>query len=69
MTRCLSAGSQPFTSTFNGRWKKYDLKQEVEELGLQKQQIVILINPSELTAIPQESTVLGYAWNWDPSGI
>ena len=42
------------------QWTKNDLKQKVEELGLQKQQIVILINPSELKVIPEYSAVLGY---------
>ena len=42
------------------QWTKNDLERKVQDLGLEKQQIVILINQSELTVIPQESAVQGY---------
>jgi len=50
------------------RWAHIDLKEKVLELGLQKQQIVILINSSQIKGIPQDSAVLGYPL-WNPSGI
>jgi len=46
------------------QWTKSDLEQKVQELCLEKQQIVILINPSQLNMIPQDSVVLG-----SPPGI
>jgi len=46
------------------QWTKSDLEQKVKELGLEKRQIVILINPSKLKVIPNKSVVIGC-----PSGI
>ena len=42
------------------QWTKRDLEQKVQDLGLEKQQIVILINQSALTVIPQDSAVQSY---------
>ena len=42
------------------QWRANDLKQKVQELDLVKQQVVILINPSHLNAIPQDSALLGF---------
>ena len=42
------------------QWTKNDLEQKVKKLGLQKQQILILINPSQLKGIPKDSAVQGY---------
>jgi len=39
-------------------WTKEDLEEKVQELGLQKQQILNLINPGHLTVIPNDSVVL-----------
>jgi len=41
------------------QWTASVLEQKVEELGLEKQQIVVLINPSKLTVISQDSVVRG----------
>jgi len=40
--------------------RKSDLEQKVQELGLEKGQIVILINPSQIEVITKDSAALGY---------
>jgi len=42
------------------QWTHNELEQKVKELGLEKQQIVILINPSQIKVIPKHSVVQGY---------
>ena len=44
------------------RWTKSDLERKVKELGLQKEQTVILINSSQLKVIPRDSAVLEYSY-------
>ena len=46
------------------QWTKSDLEQRVQELGLEKQQIVILINSGQLTGVPHDSAVLGSWGNY-----
>jgi len=51
------------------QWTKSDLEQKVNELGQQEWPIVILINPSKLRVIPEDSAVLGFGWVGAPCGI
>jgi len=51
------------------KWSARDLEQKVQEQGLEKQQTVILINPSQLKVIPKKSAVLGYTYGMIFSGI
>jgi len=51
------------------RWSESNLEQKVKELGLEKGQTVILINPSQLEVIPEDSAVLGDSARYGPSAI
>ena len=48
------------------QWTKNDLEQNVEEMGLEKRQTVILINSRRLKVIPNDSAVLSFL---NPCGI
>jgi len=51
------------------RWTENDLKKKVQELGLERRQIVILINSSQLKGVPRDSATLGCRMGHCPSGI
>jgi len=51
------------------QWTKCDLEQKVQELGLERRQIVIITNPSKLKEIPKDSAVLASGREREPCAI